>query len=109
MTIRWVCMVQSQTASRSTCDPAKPSGWYWQPGFYLRLEAYGFMGLSEGDYRARRDSVETEPSPLLETLPRTPCLKVFTDCDGNNKLWRFGANLSDDFRQLGVLRVRDRS
>jgi hypothetical protein len=29
--------------------PAKPSGWFGQPGFYLRLEAYGFMGLSEGD------------------------------------------------------------
>ena len=39
-----------------------------QPGFYLRLEAYGFVGLSEGDYSGRRDSVpleQTEPSPLL--------------------------------------------
>jgi hypothetical protein len=55
-------------------QPAKPSGWCWQPGFYLRLEAYGFVGLSEGDYSGRRDSVplgQTEPSPLLETLPRT--------------------------------------
>src|SRR5512132_968264 len=38
----------------------------WQPGFYLRLEAYGFMGLSEGDYSARRDSVPSgRPSLAL--------------------------------------------
>ena len=37
-------------------QPAKPSGLSWQPGFYLRLEAYGFMGLSEGDY----SGVETQ-------------------------------------------------
>jgi hypothetical protein len=35
----------------------KPSGLCWQPGFYLRLEAYGFMGLSEGAYSLSRDSV----------------------------------------------------
>jgi hypothetical protein len=29
----------------------------WQPGFYLRLEAYSFMGLSEGAYSMSRDSV----------------------------------------------------
>jgi hypothetical protein len=94
---------------RERFQPTKPSGLWRQPGFYLRLEAYGFIGLSEGDYRARRDSVQTEPSPLLETLPRTQCLKGFTDPDRTRRPFRFGADLSDDFRQLGVLSVPDRS
>src|SRR5262245_862654 len=66
-------------------------------------------GYPRGDYRAWRDSVQTEPSPLLETLPRTQCLKVITDRDGNSRPGRFGADLSDDFRRLGGLPVRDRS
>ena len=45
------------TASLNASSGVKPSGLYWQPGFYLRLEAYSFMGLSEGAYSLSRDSV----------------------------------------------------
>ena len=47
----------SSTASLNASSGVKPSGLCWQPGFYLRLEAYGFMGLSEGAYSMSRDSV----------------------------------------------------
>src|SRR5215471_20037751 len=46
-----------QKLRRGTRSVVQPSGLCWQPGFYLRLEAYGFMGLSEGDLSGRRDSV----------------------------------------------------
>jgi hypothetical protein len=92
--------------------PAKPTGLCWQPGFYLRLEAYGFMGLSEGDYSGRRDSVPRgRPSlALSQRLSLEPGrLKAFTDPDGKRRPFRFGAAGPDDFRRLGALSVRDRS
>ena len=67
------------------------------------------MGLSEGDYRAGETRSRPSLALLLETLPRTQCLKVITDRDGNSTPGRFGADLSDDFRRLGGLPVRDRS
>ena len=93
-------------------QPAKPSGLCWQPGFYLRLEAYGFIGLSEGDYSARRDSMPRGRASLAlsQRLSLEPGrLKAFTDPDRNRRPFRFGADLPDDFRRLGVLSVLDRS
>ena len=55
--IRSVSICASSTASLNASSGVKPSGLCWQPGFYLRLEAYGFMGLSEGAYSMSRDSV----------------------------------------------------
>ena len=92
--------------------PAKPTGLCWQPGFYLRLEAYGFIGLSEGDYSGRRDSVPRgRPSlALSQRLSLEPRrLKAFTDPDRKRGPFRFGADCPDDFRRLGVSSVLDRS
>jgi hypothetical protein len=47
MSSRSVSICASSTASLKASSGVKPSGLCWQPGFYLRLEAYGFMGLSE--------------------------------------------------------------
>jgi hypothetical protein len=55
--IRSISIGASSTASLNASSGLKPSGLCWQPGFYLRLEAYGFMGLSEGAYSLSRDSV----------------------------------------------------
>ena len=55
--IRSISISASSTASLNASNGVKPSGLCWQPGFYLRLEAYGFMGLSEGAYSMSRDSV----------------------------------------------------
>lgn len=93
-------------------QPAKPSGLCWQPGFYLRLEAYGFIGLSEGDYSGRRDSVPMGRASLAlsQRLSLEPGrLKAFTDPDRKRGPVRFGADLPDGFRQLGVSSVLDRS
>ena len=65
--------------SRSAC---KQHGGKCQPWFYRRLEAYRFVGLSEGAYGGRRDCL---PNPEKDTHPRTRALrhgKVFAE-DGS--------------------------
>jgi hypothetical protein len=91
---------------------AKPCGLYWQPGFYLRRKAYGFMGLSEGAYSARRDSMPRGRASLAlsQRLSLEPeGLKAFTNLDSKSGPFRFGAHLSDEIRRLGVSSVPDRS
>src|SRR5438128_5439473 len=60
---------------RSSCRagaPASSVAAMCQPWFYRRLEAYGFVGLSEGAYGGPRDSL---PNPPRDTHPRTRALR----------------------------------
>jgi hypothetical protein len=112
ISIRWVDIFQSRAASLEHFRPAKLSGLCGQPGFYLRLEAYGFIGSSEGDYSGRRDSIPQGRASLAlsQRLSLEPGrLKAFSDPDQKRRSFRFGADLPDGFRRLGVSLVRDRS
>src|SRR2546428_2763287 len=45
--IRSISISASSAASLNASAGSSRLGLCWQPGFYLRLEAYSFMGLSE--------------------------------------------------------------